>query len=271
MDWFTLNSAEFFKNLLIFALILVIGHYVINFILMITRRALRKSQNCNAVLQNFTVNALHKVLWVILIMMALPRLGVNVGPMIAGLGVTGFIIGFACQETLGNLAAGVMLMIEQPFDVDQFVEVNGQAGIVKDINIMATMLNTPDNKRITIPNGKVWGNSIINYSAMPTRRVDMTFGIGYNANIGQAIETISTILSNNEKVMSDPAPTVAVVELADSSVNLVVRPWAATSDYWDVYFSTQRIVKETFDEQGITIPFPQIDIHLPDGPPLSAS
>jgi small conductance mechanosensitive channel len=198
--------------------------------------------------------------------MALPRLGVDVGPLIAGLGVAGFIIGFAFQESLGNMAAGLMIVLNKPYQIGNYIEAAGSSGSVKELNMMATTLLTPDNKKIIIPNSKVWGDSITNYSAMPTRRVDMTVGISYGSDIGKAIETIKSIIDADDRILNDPGPMIEVVELGDSSVNLCVRPWCNTGDYWSVYFDTTRKMKESLDAAGIEIPFPQMDIHVQDLP-----
>lgn len=264
--WVVENGADFVVNLIIFIGILIIGSFVIKTILKVLKTAMKKSPKMSEMLDNFIVSISSKILWVILLMMALPRLGVDVGPMIAGLGVGGFIIGFAFQETLGNLAAGVMIMLNQPFTIGHFVEVGGCAGVIKEINIMATTLNTPDNKRVTMPNSQVWGSSIINYSVEPTRRVDLVAGISYSGDMDKAIGLLKDLLKNHDLVLNDPAPTIGVVELADSSVNLVVRPWVKTDDYWGVYFDVTQKIKEVFDKEGIEIPFPQMDVHIQQMP-----
>jgi small conductance mechanosensitive channel len=175
--------------------------------------------------------------------------------------VTGFIIGFAFQESLGNLASGMMIALNEPFRVGDYVEVGGNSGTVKDMNMMATTLSTPDNKKVVVPNKNVWGSPITNYTALETRRVDLTAGISYGADINKAKEVILGVLKDQAAVLDDPAPTVEVIEMADSSVNLVVRPWCKTADYWSVVFSVNHAIKEALDEAGIEIPFPQMDVH----------
>jgi small conductance mechanosensitive channel len=265
-DWFLVSGADFAVNLVVFLLILFVGRYVIRATLGVTRRALHRAENVSEILERFIINILHKVLWLILIMIALPKLGVNVAPLIAGLGVGGFIIGFAFQESLGNLAAGLMLMVNQPYALGDYVQAGGVSGTVKEMNMMATIMTTPDNKKVTVPNRQIWGSEIINYSGMPTRRVDLVIGISYHSNIADAIRLIQGVLKSHEQVLDDPEPTIAVSELADSSVNLVVRPWCQTGDYWNVYFGVTRQIKETFDREGIEIPFPQLDLHVQDLP-----
>jgi small conductance mechanosensitive channel len=192
----------------------------------------------------------------------LAQLGVQVGPLIAGVSVTGFIIGFAFQDTLSNFAAGLMLLANSPFKVGNFVEVNGHSGVVRELNIVATVLTTPDNKRLTIPNKLVWGSTITNFTALDTRRVDMTVAISYGSDINKAREIIKQVLAEDDRVLKDPAPTVEVMSLADSSVNFVVRPWSKTTDYWALYFSTMQKVKERLAANGVEIPFPQRVVHI---------
>jgi len=200
-------------------------------------------------------------MWVIVLMIGLSQLGIDIGPMVAGLGVTGFVLGFAFQESLSNLASGFMILLNRPFEVGHYIEAAGTAGTVKELTMMATTLNSPDNKKVTIPNRAIWGGTITNYSAEDTRRVDLVVGIGYGADIGKAKEVIMGALTANEQVLADPEPVVEVVEMADSSVNLVVRPWANTDDYWAVYFALNHSIKEALDAEGLEIPFPQMDVH----------
>jgi len=207
-------------------------------------------------------NILYMVLMVLVIISALGQLGVATTSFVAILGAAGLAIGFALQGSLGNFAAGVMLMAFRPFKEADFVEVAGLAGVVLEVGVFATILKTPDNKRVTVPNSAITDGNIVNYSAHDTRRVDMVFGIGYSDDIKAAKELLEQIVQENDQVLSDPAPVVAVSELADSSVNFVVRPWVKTADYWDVYWATHEAVKLRFDAAGISIPFPQQDVHM---------
>ncbi|MBN4076452.1 mechanosensitive ion channel family protein [Gemmatimonas aurantiaca] len=260
--WLKESGPALLIDLGIFILLLIIGKFIISMVCRIATKALKKTERVSALLQKFALDTLRKVLWIIVMMFALPRIGIDVAPLIAGLGVAGFVIGFAFQETLGNLASGVMILLNQPFKNGDFVSCGGHSGTIRELNLMATTMTTGDNKKITIPNKSVWGGSIINFSAMDTRRVDLTFGIGYTADIAKARETLLNILSSNSKILRDPEPLVEVVELADSSVNFVCRPWCASGDYWTVYFEVTRKVKEEFDKAGLEIPFPQMDVHL---------
>jgi len=268
-EWLITNGADFLVNIVVFLLILFVGAFVIKAMMRVTGMMLEKSKRVTPELEKFTVSVFSKVLWLLLLMIALPRLGVDVTPLIAGLGVGGFIIGFAFQESLGNLAAGLMIMVNAPFKIGDYVEAGGHAGVINEINMMATTMTTPDNKKIVLPNKGVWGGPIVNYTALDTRRVDLVAGISYSSDIGKAREILEGVLKANIKVLDDPAPMIEVVEMADSSVNLVVRPWCKTADYWDVYFSVNRGVKEALDKAGIEIPFPQMDVHH-HGLPASA-
>jgi small conductance mechanosensitive channel len=259
--WLSTEGVAFLVNLLVFVVILIIGRIVIGMLKRVLRSAVRKSGNISDMLEKFLVDVSGKVMWVIVFMIALSQLGIDMAPMIASLGVAGFVIGFAFQESLGNLASGVMILINQPFKVGDFVEAGGHSGVVRELSLMSTMMTTGDNKRVTIPNGQVWGSSIVNYSAFDTRRVDMVVGIGYGDDIGKAIEVMRGVIDANDKVLRDPAVTIAVSEMADSSVNLVVRPWVNTADYWGVYFDLTRSFKEKLTEAGVEIPFPQMDVH----------
>ena len=196
-----------------------------------------------------------------LIVMILSRLGVNVGPLIAGLGVTGFILGFAFQESLGNLASGMMIAINQPFKVDDFIDAAGFSGTVKEVNMMATILSSPDNKKVVMPNKSVWGGPIVNYTALGIRRVDMKIGIDYGENIEKAVKIIKETVAKVPNVLQDPAPAVVVGGLDESQVSINVRPWASCDNYWGVYSATLEAVKAALEKAGVSIPFPQLTIH----------
>jgi len=260
--WLIENGAEFLVNLIVVILILIVGKIVIGMICKRLSKSLEKSPRVEGILEDFITSIVHKVLWVIVLMMALKRFGVDIGPMIAGLGVMGFVIGFAFQESLGNLAAGVMLALNRPFRLDDFVEAGGCSGIVIAMDMMATTMRTPDNKKVVVPNKSVWGSAITNYTAMETRRVEAGVGISYGADIGKARDTIMGVLKQHPLCLEDPEPIVEVVEMGDSSVNFCVRPWCKTADYWTVFFEINQQIKEALDAAGIEIPFPQQDVHL---------
>ena len=193
--------------------------------------------------------------------MVLGRLGVNVTPLIAGLGVTGFILGFAFQESLGNLASGMMIALNEPFKVGDVVDAAGHSGVVLEVNMMATVMKTPDGKRIVIPNKSVWGGPIVNYNALGLRRVDLQVGIDYGEDPERAVEIIRETVSRIPGVLAEPAPAVAVASLNDSAVQINVRPWVKSSDYWAVASATLTAVKMELGKAGVKIPFPQIEVH----------
>lgn len=261
-NWLYDAGPGLLNDALIFIALLIVGRIVISMICRVAGKALKRAPRVSDLLQKFALDTLRKVLWVIILMIALPHIGIDVAPLIAGLGVAGFVIGFAFQESLGNLASGVMILLNQPFKNGDFVDCGGHSGVIRELNLMATTMTTGDNKKIIIPNKSVWGGSIVNFSAMDTRRVDLTFGIGYTSDIAKAKETLLSILAGNSKILKDPEPVVEVVELADSSVNFVCRPWCASGDYWGVYFEVTRKVKEEFDRAGLEIPFPQMSVHM---------
>jgi small conductance mechanosensitive channel len=226
------------------------------------RRLLARVTTLSKLLQGFLVMAVYWLTIAFGLMIVLAALGVNITPLFALVGGASFIIAFAMQETLSNLAAGLMIMINRPFDEGDFVQVAGLGGTVRHVSIVSTTVTTPDNQVIVIPNSKVWGDVITNVTASDTRRIDLVFGIGYNDSIEQAQKVLEEVVAQHPLILKDPPPVIRVSELADSSVNFIVRPWAKTSDYWSVYWDLQRTVKEAFDANDISIPFPQTDMHL---------
>jgi small conductance mechanosensitive channel len=196
------------------------------------------------------------------LIVVLSQLGINLGPVLAGLGIAGFIVGFALQDTLSNFAAGTMILFYQPYDVGDFVEAAGIMGKVRDMNLVSTRILTPDHQTLIVPNSKIWGDVIRNVTAQPQRRVDLVFGISYEDDIAKAEKVLHEIVADNSKVLDEPEPVIKLHTLNDSSVDFVVRPWAKTDDYWDVHWDITRAVKIRFDEEGISIPYPQRDVHL---------
>ena len=194
-------------------------------------------------------------------MSALGNFGVETASLVAVLGAAGFAVGFALQGSLSNFAAGVMLLVFRPFRIGDFVDAAGVSGVVRELRLFTTVLTTPDNIRVIVPNGKIFGDTIKNFTAEDLRRVDMVVGIGYGSPIDKAKRLMAELLAADPRVLKDPAPQIAVAELADSSVNLVVRPWCKKEDYWDLKFDFTHKVKESFDAQGIEIPFPQHVVH----------
>jgi len=260
-EWLAENGIAFAVNLLVAVVILIIGSFVISMVTKAVERALVANKHINSLMEKFLTNVVNKVCWVFLLLIVLQRVGIDVGPMIAGLGVAGFVIGFAFQESLGNLAAGMMIGINEPFKVGDYVQAGGIEGSVQDLNMMATTLATADNKKVVVPNKLVWGSAITNYTALDKRRVDLTVRISYGSDITKAKQVIMAAVKSVEGILTDLEPTVEVVGMGDSSVDLVVRPWATPANYWKVVFACNQKVKEALDAAGIEIPFPQVDVH----------
>ncbi|GMG82311.1 hypothetical protein LNKW23_15240 [Paralimibaculum aggregatum] len=226
--------------------------------------------NLSRLLQSFLVMVAYWITMAIGLMVVLSGLGIDISPVFALIGGASFILAFALQSTLGNLASGLMIMLNRPFDEGDYVDVGGVAGTVKSVSIMSTTLVTPDNQIIVVPNSNVWGNTITNVTTSPTRRVDLVFGIGYDDSIEAAQKVLEEIVAAHPLVMSEPAPVIRVHELADSSVNFICRPWVKGGDYWTVYWDLMRQVKQNFDAAGISIPYPQQDVHMHQAAPKTA-
>ena len=242
-------------------LILVVGRWVAKLLKNVVRRMMEKSKS-DPTLVAFVVNLTYIALLTFVIIAALSQLGVQTASFIAVVGAAGLAIGLALQGSLANFAGGVLLLIFRPFKTDDVIEAAGVLGVVEEIQLFTTTLKTPDNKKDIIPNAKLTGDNITNYSAKKVRRVDMTVGVSYEADLKKTKEVLRDVLAADERILEDPAPTIGVVELGDNSVNFVVRPWTETPNYWDVYFDTMQAIKERLDAEGIGIPFPQTDVHL---------
>jgi len=252
-----------FFNVLLFALIVFIFYKLANLAQMLVEKALDSAEVELSLLLRRMVRLLVRNMILFLgVLIALAQVGISLGPLLAGLGVVGFIVGFALQDTLSNFAAGMLILIYRPFDVDDFVEVGGVSGMVNHMSLVNTTILTLDNQTIVVPNSKIWGDVIKNVTAQTVRRIDMVFGISYTDDIPKTEKILQQILESHEDVLDDPEPIVRVHELGDSSVNFVVRPWVETSDYFETYWAITRAVKMRFDEEGISIPFPQTDVHL---------
>ena len=221
-----------------------------------------KKRNADPALVSFTGNLTYIGLLVFFVLAALAQLGIQTTSFIAVIGAAGLAIGLALQGSLANFAAGFLMIIFRPFKVDDYIEGAGVEGTVEKIQIFTTQLKTPDNKTVIIPNAKLTGDNIVNYTTKGTRRVDMVFGIGYGDDIDKAKKVVGEVLEKDSRILKDPPLVIGVSELADSSVNFVVRPWVKAADYWNVYFDTTESIKKHFDSEGISIPFPQQDVHL---------
>jgi small conductance mechanosensitive channel len=249
-------------NIGIAIIIYFLGKLIIPIIIKVIEKLLDKT-SVEQTLKHFIKSIVKSLLYVLLIIAVLSKVGVDTSSFVAILGALTFAIGFALKDSLNNFASGAMVILFKPFKIGDVVDIaGGTVGAVKAITMFNTTLTTPDNQKIMIPNGLVWGGKITNITAHDTRRVDLTFGIGYGDDMKKAKELMAKVLDENPKVLKDPAYVIAVSELGDSSVNFVVRPWAKTSDYWTVRAEIIEAIKESFDNNGISIPYPQMDVHL---------
>jgi small conductance mechanosensitive channel len=241
--------------------LLIIGRWIAGRLRALTRRSLERAKTDPALVPFFSSLVYYSVLAAVVIAV-LGLFGIETTSFVAILASAGLAVGLAMQGTLSNFSAGVMLLVFRPFRPGDYVEVAGSAGSVAEIGLFSTHLNTPDNVHIIVPNSKIFGDTIKNYAANETRRNDIVVGISYDDDIGVAIDTIQKVLGADERVLAEPAPMVAVSEMADSSVNIVVRPWCKGSDYWPLRFDLMRTLKERLEAAGCTIPFPQRDVHV---------
>ena len=250
------------KNIIFAILTLVIGYFIAIYASKYVKRAMLKAKMAE-ILAEFSSRVVKVFLIIVVIMVTIGYFGVNIGEAIIGISVaSGFIVGFAFQDTLGNLAAGFLIAITKPFRVGDYVDTAGESGTIKSVGASITKMTTVDNKRVILPNSKIWGEPIVNYTANKQRMIDMRVGIGYSDDMGKAINITMDVLKKNKFVLKDPEPYVAIANLGDSSVDLLVRPWVKTSDYWKAKWEITQQIKEAFDANKISIPFPQTDVHL---------
>ena len=258
----TQGGIRWAKNIVLFLVTLLISWIVSKAVGKAVQKAIASIKSASELLKEFIVNISRKAILLVGFVVALSMLEVNIGPLLAAIGAAGFILGFALQGTLSNFAAGIMILIYQPYDVGDLIDVGGTFGKVEEMTIVSTTLRKLDNQKVVIPNNKIWGDIITNITGTSKRRIDLVFGIGYNDDIAKAQKILEDILASHESILKEPEPVVKVHELGDSSVNFVVRPWVETDNYWDVYWDITRAVKERFDAEGVSIPFPQRDVHV---------
>lgn len=254
-------ASEYGIKLIGAILILIIGLWLAKLLTKSFSKMLTK-RDTDPTLSKFFTALVRILLIVFVVIAAISQAGIETTSFVAVLGAAGLAVGFALQGSLSNFASGVMLIIFKPVRVGDFIEGGGISGSVKEIGIFVTILTSPDNKVIFVPNSKLASDNIINYSMNETRRVDLVFGIGYQDDIDKAKRVITDTLNNNPKILKDPASTIQLHELADSSINFIVRPWVKTADYWAVYWEVTEAIKKKFDENNIEIPYPQRDVHL---------
>jgi small conductance mechanosensitive channel len=242
-------------------LIFVIGRWVARLVQKVMEKTMTKAK-VDSVLIPFTTNLIYTAMLVFVVIAALGQLGVQTTSFITVLGAAGLAVGLALQGSLSNFASGVLIIIFRPFHTGDYIEGGGVSGVVKAIHIFTTTLTTPDNKRVIVPNSKMMGDNIINYSAEGTRRIDLTASISYGDNIDTAKAALLDLLNKDPRVLKDPAPFVGVSAMAESSIDFTVRPWVKVADYWAVFFDLNEAIKKRIEAEGLTIPFPQRDVHL---------
>ena len=262
--WITSKEGglRWLKNIGVFVVTVIAFYFLARVLSRAVRRVLDATEATSQLMRNFLVTTVRRLTMVVGVIVGLAALEVNIGPLLAVIGAAGFVVAFALQNSLGNFASGMLIMIFRPFDVGDAVEVAGVAGTVEAVSLLSTQMKTFDNKAVAIPNNEVWGGVITNITATGQRRVDMQFGIGYDDDIDKAQKILEDIISSHELVLKDPEPVIRLHELGESSVNFIVRPWAKTDDVWTVFWDVTREVKKRFDAEGISIPFPQRDVHI---------
>lgn len=261
IDAATLLGSEYAIKIVAAVLILIIGKWLAGKISKLITKLLEKN-NVDITLVKFFNNIIYYTLMIAVIIAAAGQLGINTTSFLTVVGAAGLAIGLALKDSLSNFASGVMLIMFRPFKAGDLVNAGGATGKVVSISLFNTILNTPDNQKVIVPNSSITSSVITNVTANDTRRVDLVIGIGYDDDIKKAKQILTSIIQEEKRVLKDPAPTVAVMELADSSVNFAVRPWVKTAEYWDVYFDLTEQIKLTFDKEGISIPYPQRDVHI---------
>lgn len=254
--------SEYGLNVIGAIAILLVGWSIAKWAERMTRKSLSRTSTIDLTLTSFLSSLARYLVLIFTVIAVLNRFGVQTASLIAVLGAAGLAVGLAMQGTLSNIAAGVMLLVFRPFKIDDYVDISGQSGTVRSINLFVTELSTPDNKQIIIPNANVWGQPVVNYSYHPTRRLDLELSIGYGDDIDLAMRVVGEILEAEQRALKDPEPTIAVGNLGASSVDLTVRVWVNAADYWPLKFDLTKGLKQAFDARGIGIPFPQMDVHL---------
>jgi len=264
IHWFSENQAMLLGYIVKFIVaiaIFVIGKFVAKLIRSATKKILIHKKFDDTVI-SFIASLVYGLVIIVAFIAAISHLGFNTTSLVAIVGAAGLAIGLALQGSLSNFASGILLISLKPFKAGDFVEIAGTAGVVEEVHVFSTQLRTGDNKTVIIPNGGITNGTITNYSAKPTRRVDLVIGVGYNADLKQTKQILNDVVSSHDLVLKDPAITIGVSELADSSVNFVVRPWVKTPDYWTVHFDLLEAIKIELDKAGIEIPFPQLSVHV---------
>ncbi len=261
IEFLQTDGLAFGIDLVLALLIFFIGRFAIRMLVRMIRKGMQKN-NVEKTLETFVCNLVNSALLIVVIIAAIGQVGIQTTSFIAIFGAAGLAIGLALQGSLSNFASGVLIVLFRPYKVGDFVEAAGIAGVVEQVQIMTTIFKTGDNKQVIVPNSQIMDSIITNYSANDTRRVDMVIGVSYDDDIDKVRKTLEEIIAADDRVLQDPVPKIAVSELADSSVNFIVRPWVATADYWPVMWEMTEAIKKRFDKDSISFPFPQQDVHL---------
>jgi small conductance mechanosensitive channel len=259
------------RNLVLFVATVLVFILISNMAAKALEKVLARTRQASRLLGDFMVTTVRRLILAIGVIVGLAAMEVNIGPLLAVIGAAGFVIAFALQNSLGNFASGILILVFRPFDVGDVIEVAGVLGTVQSMNLLSINIRTPDNKSVIVANNQVWGGVITNVTGSDTRRVDLVFGIAYGDDIDHARQVLEDVVHSHDKVLKSPEPVIRVHELGDSSVNFICRPWVLTADYWDVYWDLTAAVKQRFDNEGISIPFPQRDVHLIPAAAESAS
>jgi len=261
--WFNQEAVGLLITLISILLILIVGKILITILRKVFGKMLGRSKKINELMAKFLLKITSVVSWILVALVVLDQVGVSLAPILAGIGITGFILGFAFQETLGNLLSGVMIVLNAPFRIGDYVEIGSINGTIRDMDMMSVTLATPDNKRVIMANKLIWGKAIVNYSYTERRRVEMDVSIAYDSDVNKAKEIITDIIHSYPEVLAEPAPFIAVKKLNEFSVDITVRPWTKPGDYWTVFYRFQQEILEKFREAQVEIPFPQLDVHTP--------
>ena len=266
-DWIANRGANTLLSVLLFVAILIVARWLARLTRRVTERALRHSdQSVSQLLKEMLISISGTIVFLVGVLVALSQVGVSVTPMIAGLGVVGFIVGFALQDTLSNFAAGAMILAYRPFDTGDFISAAEVEGEVRKMNLVNTTIVTIDNRVLIIPNSKIWGGVIMNFTGQHLRRTDVIYSVSYGDDLDHVQRVLEELIASDQRFLTEPAPIVRVKQFSDSSIDFLVRAYAKTEEYWETLWALNKAVKQRFDAEGITIPFPQRDVHLPTGP-----
>ncbi|USZ50903.1 mechanosensitive ion channel family protein [Halomonas sp. DN3] len=261
IEFASTTGLQFLINLVAAAAIFIIGRWVAKAVHRVVVKGMQRA-DVEPLLVKFLGNILYALLLTFVILAAISRIGIQTASLIAVIGAAGLAVGLALQGSLANFAAGVMVIIFRPYRIGDYVEAGGVSGTVEDVQIISTELSTPDNRKIIVPNGQMMSGAVVNYSAHATRRVDLTVGVGYDDDIDTVRRVLESVVADDPRVLSEPAPNIRMNAMGDSAITWIVRPWVQASDYWDVYWEMTEEIKRRFDREGISIPFPQRDVHL---------